>query len=132
MHEAPTPIPTPTLARAAARWPVLPVLLVLLLCACSTPPVNYRDIELLPPLEVPADLQPPRTDTRMAIPGLSLTDVEAVRRRLAAEIQQSVEEIEAPPEILLSPGQSAPAPRGVVAPPAEAPATPDAHGAGHH
>ncbi len=126
MHEAPTP------TWAAARRRLLSILLLSLLSACSTSPVNYRDIELLPPLKVPGDLEPPRTDTRMAIPGLSLSDVEAVRRRLAAEIQQGVEEIEAPPEILLTPGQSAPAAQGVVAPPAEAPATPAAHGAGHH
>lgn len=79
----------------AARW--WWALALLGLAACSNQPVNYRDIQLLPPLQVPPGLQPPRTNAQMAIPGLSLSDVEAVRRRLA--VDGAAADIEKPPSL---------------------------------
>ncbi len=72
--------------------------LVLGLTACSSQPVDYQHIRLLPPLQVPEGLHPPRSNPQMAIPGLPLEDVDAVRRRLAAG--SSGEAIEKPPAML--------------------------------
>ncbi len=68
------------------------------LSACGGQPVHYREVELLPPLQVPPDLHPPRRSQEMAIPGLPLNDLEAVRR-LAD--QAPGEEIELPPALQL-------------------------------
>lgn len=71
------------------------VALMLGLAACSTQPVDYQHIQLLPPLQVPEGLQAPRTNSQMAIPGLPLENVDAVRRRLASG--SGGEDIEKPP-----------------------------------
>lgn len=72
--------------------------LMLGLTACSTQPVDYQHIQLLPPLQVPEGLHPPRSNPQMAIPGLPLEDVAVVQRRLAAGAGGA--EIEKPPAML--------------------------------
>jgi len=83
-------------SRGAGGLAVL--LLMLGLAACSSQPVDYQHIQLLPPLQVPEGLHPPRTNPQMAIPKLPLEDVDAVRRRLASG--STGEDIEKPPAML--------------------------------
>ncbi len=70
-------------------------LAALALGACATKPVDYEHVRILPPLQMPDGLQPPRTNDTMAIPGLPLEDVAAVQRRLTEGGE--AKDIELPP-----------------------------------